>query len=447
MKTRSTKVFVAIATLALGACGSGSSGADTGDLNGSITAESTGPSRSTAEELIHPAVDEIDDQALEDLVGPAAATLAQLVNRAEPGDLDDCPITSVAALIATAPPSVAMSDVELVQSRVDLVSAQPPFDAVRCRFDTSLGKLDIGAFRTIAEAQTSIFCMGMRSGNMTGYLDPTGPLYTFYLEGGENQCGSFEPERAGIIWEFGNGLVVVLTPPFGTNGGDSAELLEDWIDKLGRDAVQRLANGGAAPYDEAGPAVTYPTLVLATTGYDSPTGDFDNPQAAAERIVGDDATRTFEYVGLTITTNHFYRGVTIIEDGEATHVFPGIALTNGLLLALEDNGDATSGLRIVIRKLSDLAAEPTIFESGVPSTSISSETTLLPLGDTAFVMIYFTDRYPQGDGAAKEALAAWKVFSIDFDLLAEGSGYVSVSSSTLLKCCDDADRSVIFSAP
>lgn len=438
----------AIAALALGACGSDSSGGDTRAVNESVTAESTG---STADEPNHPAVEKIDDQAVEELVGPAAATLAQFVDRPELGDLEDCPITSAAALIATAPPSVEMPDVELVQSIVTIATAPPSFDAVRCNFDTSLGRLEFGAFKTVADAQTSIFCMGMRSGNMTGYLSADGPFYTFYLEGGENQCGMspFKPEQAGIIWDFGNGLVLVLTPPFGGNDSDSAELLEEWIDTLGRDAVQRLANGGTPPYEEAGPPpVTYSTLVLATTGYDAPTGDFDNPQEEADSIVGDDNTRIFEYDGMTVTTNHSYRGVTVIEDGEATHVFPGMALTNGLLLALEDNsGDATSALRIVIRMLSDLAAEPTTFEPGVPSTSISSETTLSPLGDTAFVMEYFTDRYPQGDGAAKERLAAWKVFSIDLDVLAEGSGYVEVRGSTLRKCCDDADRSVIFTAP
>ena len=101
----------------------------------------------------------------------------------------------------------------------------------------------------------------------------------------------------------------------------------------------------------------------------------------------------------------------------------------------------------MIRDLSDLAGEPTLFDSVVPPTSVSSETTLEFLGDAAFAMVYFTDDYGDGDRATRDRLSAWKVFSLDLTVLAEGGGPVSVSGNSLLKCCDDADRGVLFTAP
>ena len=151
---------------------------------------------------------------------------------------------------------------------------------------------------------------------------------------------------------------------------------------------------------------------------------------------------------MTISTNYEYLGTTVIVDGDATHVFPGIALTNGLLITLDENpGGSRAASPLVIRDLSDLASEPTLFDPGVPVTAIVSETTLVFLGDTAFAMVYFSDLYEQGNRESRDRLAAWKVFGLDLAVLAEGSGPVEVDGPSLLKCCIDGDRGILFTAP
>lgn len=209
---------------------------------------------------------------------------------------------------------------------------------------------------------------------------------------------------------------------------------------------------GEESTDTQAPIETAVTVAQVINGFDSPTGDFNDPEAAAARIVGADATRTFQFEGLSITSNDEYRGTTVVNDGDVKHVYPGIALSNGLLVALEDNsGNRTSVKTLVVRHLSDLYAAPTMFDPGVVSTSLSSETTLRFLGDTAFVMAYFTDDY-NGDAEAtvpglRESLAAWKVFGLDLSMLTGGAGYISVSDSSVLKCCTDGDSGVLFTAP